>query len=421
MKSHIRSNSKTFAGAFSLAVMVALMLSPSSALAHGERAQMPQLRMRTVHWIDVQASATKVNVNDVIKITGKFMPSKYWPHHIKSIEDTAFLNIGVPGPSFVRLDSRVNGVPMIRSTSFHLGELYDFEITLKARKVGRYHVHTVINVKGAGPMIGPGIWIEVVGNNAAFENTAKTLLGQTIDLETYGFGNVEAWSAVWFAVGLAWFIYWLTKCPIVVPRFKRNQELGVNADQMITLMDRRAGGAFLALTLVLIVGGYVYAQERWPITTPLQTGKIDVPSLPQEKTPISVKLIEARYRIPGRSFRVELDVTNAGNSPVTVGEFAAGNLRFINKNVLDVKPKDDQDLVASDALRVEGGPVPAGATQRMVLYADDAMWETERMTTMIASPDAVVAGLLYFYDTDRNRYLVEFGGPMIPDFGVVNG
>jgi methane/ammonia monooxygenase subunit B len=41
------------------------------------------------------------------------------------------------------------------------------------------------------------------------------------------------------------------------------------------------------------------------------------------------------------------------------------------------------------------------------------------MTTMIASPDAVVAGLLFFFDERGGRHLVEFGGPMIPDFGMV--
>jgi len=405
--------------AFLLPLIAFCVIYPSPSVAHGERAQMPQLRMRTVHWIDVQASTTKLSINEIVKISGKFMPSKYWPHHVDSIEETAYLNIGVPGPSFVRLDSRVNGVPMIRSTSFRKGEVYDFEITMKARKVGRYHVHTVINVAGAGPMIGPGIWVEVTGDEAAFVNTVETLLGETIDLETYGLGNVMAWSALWFAVGLAWFVYWLTKCPIVVPRFKRAQELGAEADQMITTMDRRMGGIFLVLTLSLIVGGYVYAQERWPITTPLQTGKIDVPPLDQPPTPIAIKLIEARYRIPGRSFRMEFDVVNDSDRPVTIGEFAAGNLRFINADVLDVKPRDEHDLVASDALRVEGAPVAAGATQRVVIYADDAMWETERMTTMISSPDAVVAGVLSFFDDAGERHLVEFGGPMIPDFGMV--
>ena len=137
-----------------LAMGLAIIATPAGA--HGETAQMPQLRMSTVHWFDVEVSTSKLAVNDEITVQGRFMPSMYWPEHVESIEDTAFLNIGVPGPSFVRLDSRVNGVPMIRSTRFYKGETYDFMIRMKARKPGRYHVHPLINVKGTGPIIGPG-------------------------------------------------------------------------------------------------------------------------------------------------------------------------------------------------------------------------------------------------------------------------
>lgn len=399
-----------------LALLLCALL-PATAYAHGERAQMPQLRMSTVHWFDLALSTTKLNVNDVIVIKGSFMPSRYWPEHVQSIEGTAFLNIGVPGPSFVRLDSRVNGVPMIRSTRFMRGELYHFEITLKARKPGRYHVHPLINVEGTGPIIGPGAWVEVGGFAKDFRLSAKTLLGQQIDLENYGFGNAVFWSALWFAIGLSWFIYWLTKCPIVVPRFKRRDELGVDADLMITAKDRKVGVFFLALTLSVIVGGYQYAQASWPITTPLQTGRVDVPGAERAESTLQVKLVEARYRIPGRSFRMELRVTNTGLSPVTVGELAAGNLRFINGAVLKVAPMDEDDLIAPDSLRVENGPVFPGETKNIVVYADDALWETQRMTTMIKSPDTAVAALLFFFDDQGKRQFVEIGGPMIPVFG----
>lgn len=398
-------------------MLLLLLLLPGLAQAHGERAQMPQLRMSTVHWFDVEVSKTKLDVNDEIVVKGSFMPSRFWPEHIKSIEGTAFLNIGVPGPSFVRLESRVNGVPMIRSTRFMRGELYHFEMRLKARKPGRYHVHPLINVEGTGPIIGPGRWVEVGGNAADFRLGAKTLLGEEIDLEHYGFANAARWSAFWFVFGLSWFVYWLLKCPIVIPRFKLRDELGVDADQMITRTDRRFGFLYLTLTLSFIVGGYQYAQASYPITTPLQTGRVDVPPAEQSPATVKVKLVEARYRIPGRSFRIEISVTNAGSSPVTVGEMAAGNLRFINASVLEVKPADEDDLVAADSLRVENGPVQPGETKTLVIYADDAMWETQRMTTMIKSPDANVAAMLFFYGQDGTRHLVEIGGPMIPVFG----
>lgn len=403
---------------FILVLIVSLLagLLPLPAAAHGERAQQPALRMRTVHWFDVSVSTPKLAVNDVIVVKGSFVPSSYWPEHVPSIEGTAFLNIGVPGPSFVRLDSRVNGAPGIRATSFQRGELYNFEITLKARKPGRYHIHPMINVLSAGPVVGPGIWVGVTGSETPFVNTTKTLFGAEVDLESYGFDHAVAWSMVWAVIGLAWFGYWLAKAPLLLPRFKQVAELGEDADRMITTADRRMGLVFLMLTLSLITAGYFYATDRWPITIPLQTGKVATPPAAQAPSPLQVRMGEARYRIPGRSFRIELMVTNNGRRPVTVGEFSAGNLRFINGKLLNVVPRDADDLVAPDALRVDGGPVAPGETRKIVVYAEDALWETQRMTTMIASPDAVIAGMLFFYDDEGNRYRVEIGGPMIPVF-----
>jgi methane/ammonia monooxygenase subunit B len=398
-------------------VVVLVTLSAAPALAHGEKAQQPALRMRTVHWFDVDLSTRKLAVNQMLVVKGSFIPSNSWPAHVASIENTAYLNIGVPGPSFVRLDSRINGVPTIRSSSYERGEQYNFEVTLKARTPGRYHLHPIINVKDAGPMIGPGIWVEVVGDQATFENSITTLFNQTLNLETHGFANAAVWSAAWLVLALVWFGYWLTKLPLVLPRYRRATALGENADEMITTRDRQAALVIMVATLMLVAGGFIYASERWPVTTPLQTGKVKTPTLKMAPLPVSVTMDDARYRIPGRSFRIELTVTNSGKAPLNIGEFASGGLRFINSAVLKVTPKDQDDLVAQDALRVEGGPIKPGATQKIVIYADDAMWETQRMTTMIASPDAVVAGMLFFFDAQGNRYPVEISGPMIPLFG----
>ena len=395
----------------------AAVFMPMPAHAHGERAQQPVLRMRTVHWFDVEVSTRKLDVGQTLVVKGSFMPSKSWPRHVASIEDTAFLNIGVPGPSFLRMDSRINGAPGIRSTSFEKGGRYDFEVTLKARTPGRYHVHPMINVRDAGPIIGPGMWIEVGGTQQGFSNPVKTLTGRTIDLETYGLANVAGWSLLWGVIGLAWFAYWLTKVPLVMPRFVRTAQLGENADQMITPMDRRVGVAFFVLTLGLIVVGYLYGNEKWPTTTPLQTGHVDTPARQLPPPQVTVEMGEARYRIPGRSFRVELTVRNGSDETIRLGEFATGTLRFIDNSVRKVVAGDADELIAADALRVEGAPVQPGQTGKIVMYADDAMWETQRMTTMIASPDAIVAGMLFFYDGKGRRHMVEIAGPMIPMFG----
>jgi len=399
--------------------LASLALFTSPAWAHGEKAQQPVLRMRTLHWFDVDVSARRLDVGQTLVVKGSFVPSHAWPEHVPSAQQTAFLNIGVPGPAFVRLDNRINGTPGIRSSSFKAGVQYDFVITLKARTPGRYHVHPLLNVKDAGPIIGPGIWVEVGGSAANFSNTVKTLTGQEIDLESYGLANAAGWSALWAMIGLAWFGYWLSKAPLVLPRFRRVVELGNDrADEMITGRDRKAAMLTLTVTLLLVLGGYFWAQERWPINTPLQTGKIETAQLRREPSPLTVRMDEARYRIPGRSFRIELTVTNNCQSTVSVGEFNSGNLRFVNAKVLQAQPRDQDDLVAPDALRVDGdATIAPGQTRKIVIYADDAMWETQRMTTMITSPDSVIAGMLFFYDAQGKRWAVEISGPMIPLFG----
>ncbi len=393
------------------------LLTADIALAHGERAQQPGLRMRTVHWVDLEVFPNQLKVGEELTIRGKFIPSKYWPEHMASIEDTAFLNVGVPGPAFLRIDSRVNGVPMIRSTAFQVGKLYEYEMTLRARTAGRYHVHPVISVQDAGPIIGNGLWVEVLPGSGAFSAPVQTLLGETIDLETYGLANVLGWSALWFALGLAWFGYWLTKCPIILPRFRRVQELGpARADEILPPADRRAGALFFTVTFLLITGGYFWAEERWPITTPLQTGKIETPPRELDNEHVQVRVLDARYRIPGRSFRLELEVTNRGDEAIRVAEFTTATVRFLNAQLLNEMPRDSHDLVAPDSLRVEGGAIPPGATRTLVVFAEDALWETQRLTTLIYDPDSRFAGLLHFIDTRGRRTLVEIGGPMIPRF-----
>ena len=172
--------------------LLALLALPMEVAAHGERAQLASMRMRTLHWFDIEVSPTRVNVGDTIVITGKFIPSEFWPEQLPSVEDTAFLNVGAPGPKFIRVHSEVNGVPMIRSTAFEPGKLYEFKSVIRARVAGRYHVHPLINVKDAGTLVGKGTWVDVEPSptDEPFTNEITTLTGETVDLETVGLKSV---------------------------------------------------------------------------------------------------------------------------------------------------------------------------------------------------------------------------------------
>ena len=99
-----------------------------------------------------------------------------------------------------------------------------------------------------------------------------------------------------------------------------------------------------------------------------------------------------------------------------MSEFLTANVRFINPSVKTVKPIDEHDLVASHGLRVEGGAVNPGETKILEVFAEDALWETQRLTRMINDPDSVIAGLLFFRGEDSSREIVEVAGSLIPVF-----
>lgn len=402
-----------------LATFLILLLSAPGVLAHGERAQQANLRMRTVNWYDIGLSQTKLAVGDEMTISGRLRPSKYWPEHIPSVAGRAFLNVGTSGPNFVRVGSHIDGVSMIQSTSLQLGRDYDFDITLKARRPGRYHIHPILSVEGAGTMVGPGRWVEVTGSQADFVNEVETMFGRKINLETFNLNVIYTWHALWFLIGGAWLYYWLRKRPLLISRMRAIEKVeaeGGDGDQILTPTDRKVAIGFVVVTFTIIAIGYQWAESRYPVTTPLRTAKIDVPAKDEPTSNVEVTLNDARYRIPGRSFQMSLTVENNTDSDLQVGEFSTANLRFINPAVYTLDPLDSHDLVATDGLRVEGGSIPAGATKTVQVFAEDALWETQRLTQMINDPDSIIAGLLFFQGADGTREVVEIGGSMLPVF-----
>jgi len=117
--------------------------------------------------------------------------------------NVAFLNIGIPGPVFIRKESYIGGQLVPRSVRLEIGKTYEFRVVLKARRPGDWHVHTMMNVEGGGPIIGPGKWITIEGGKFSdFKNPVTPLTGQTVDLETYQEGNIAFWHVFWAAFGV---------------------------------------------------------------------------------------------------------------------------------------------------------------------------------------------------------------------------
>jgi methane/ammonia monooxygenase subunit B len=60
--------------------------------------------------------------------------------------------------------------------------------------------------------------------------------------------------------------------------------------------------------------------------------------------------------------------------------------------------------------------IKPGETRRLRIEATDAAWEIERLTSFLTDVDSKIGGLLFFFDTQGNRYITEVGGPILPVF-----
>jgi methane/ammonia monooxygenase subunit B len=404
------------------AIALLLVLSPvyaPPAGAHGERNQEPFLRMRTAHWYDVTWSADKVKVNDEIEVRGKLHIFSDWPRHLFELR-TVYLNLGANGPVFVKVATYLNEVPMMQSTHLEYGKDYDFRIVAKARTPGRHHVHPMLNVESAGPLLGPGKWIEVTGDSADFVLPLKTLDGIEIpNLETWQLGNVVRVHAYWLVLALAWLGWWFRRGPTLLARY-RTLESG-REEALFTTSDRIVAAALVVIALFSVAYGVISTNAKYPRTSALQGGRVRVSPLPDEADQVIVRHVKGVYQVPGRSLQLTLRVTNRTSRPIRLGEFTAANLRFVNQSVpaavAGVPAGYPEDLMARNGLLVAPDePIAPGETRDLKVEAADSAWETERLASLMGNPDSSYGALLFFFDDHGKRFVSEVSGPAIPNF-----
>ncbi|MCL2452390.1 MAG: methane monooxygenase/ammonia monooxygenase subunit B, partial [Alphaproteobacteria bacterium] len=290
-----------------------------------------------------------------------------------------------------------------------------------ARLPGRYHLHPFFNLHDAGPVMGPGHWIEVTGVPAAFTNPVKTLNGDIIDMETYGLANGIGWHAFWFALAAAWLLWWVRR-PLFIPRFKILQS--GQGDALVTRLDRIIAAAILAGVPLVVFGAQAMTDSQYPNTVPLQTALDQIePLAPLVNTgQVQVKVQRAEYSVPARSMTIVMQIHNASDQPVRIQEFASANVRFINL-ALDLANQnasqgiDDDTLVAPKGLNIDSAdPIKAGESRTLRLTATDALWATQRLDGLIRDTDSRLGGLLFLIDATGNRHITSISTAVIPKF-----
>jgi len=400
--------------ALGLAVgLVATMGAAVPADAHGEKSQAAFLRMRTLNWYDVKWSKTSLSVNEDMEITGKLHIMEAWPVAVRKPE-VAFLNVGEPGPVLIRQASFIGGKFAPRSLSLELGKTYEFRVLLRARREGRWHVHTQLSVETGGPIIGPGQWIEIKGKMADFTNPVTLLNGEVIDLEQYKIANIYWWHLFWFVAGVAWIGYWFRKAGFV----GRFVQVATSKEDVITPQDKQVGVGVLAATLLTVIISYAITAADYPRTIPLQAGNLKgIEPLPTVDVPIKIVFERGTYKVPGRELVATYKITNTGKEPLRIGEFATAGLRFLNPDVYTTKIDYPDYLLADKGVTLsDNAPIAPGETKEITVKVQDARWDTERLADLAYDVDSSFAGLLFFFTPSGTRYEVEVGGPVIPEF-----
>ena len=398
-------------GAASLALTLGADVKTASA--HGERSQEPFLRMRSIQWYDMKWQPKVTKVNDIVTMTGKFHLAEDWPRAVGK-PGRAFFNVGSPSPVFVRLSTKLNGHPTFISGPLEIGRDYEFEVKLKARIPGRHHMHAMVNVKDAGPIAGPASWMNISGSWDDFTNPITTLTGKNIDLETFNFSNGIFWHLVWLGLGCFWIGYFVAK-PMFLPR---SRVLLAYGDELLTSpTDRKVGLVVAILTCAIVWGGYRYTETVHPYTVPIQAGESKVEPLPIAPNPVAIKVTHANYDVPGRALRVTMEITNNGDSPVSIGEFTTAGVRFVNKlGQTHLDPDYPRELVATGLSMDDDRAVQPGETREVKMEAKDALWEVQRLMALLGDPESRFGGLLMTWDESGTRYINSIAGAVIPVF-----
>ena len=278
----------------------------------------------------------------------------------------------------------------------------------------------MLNVGGAGPLLGPGKWIEVTGNAADFVFPLKTLDGITIpNLETWQLGNVFRVHAYWLVLAFAWLGWWFRGGPSLLSRF-RALETG-REEALFNNTDRIAAAALVVLVLFSVAYGMISTNSKYPRTSALQGGRVRVFPLPDSPDTVEVRHQKGVYQVPGRSLQLTLKVTNRTPRPVRLGEFTAANLRFVNRAlpaaVAGIPANYPEDLLTRTGLVVTpDDPIAPGQTREIKVEAADAAWETERLASLMGNPDSSYGAVLFFFDSQGKRTVSEVSGPAIPVF-----
>jgi methane/ammonia monooxygenase subunit B len=398
-----------------LAGALVVTLAPA-AHAHGERAQEAFLRMRTVSWVDVNFSGDHVRQGETFTITGTAKILDAWPTNLaKGNPNTAFMGIIAPGPVVMLKERTINGVSIPTRIDAKKGDIYEFSMTVAGRRVGRWHIHPSLAVKGAGTLLGPGQWITVEKNPDGYSNDVNLVKaggapGGTINLENYQLTFTWIWLVITFLIGLAWMIYW-TVPKRTVTNLAVTSQIPLNTDGMdyglITKRDHRNMNWFALGTALLLAAGWIWQAVAFPTKMPQQIFQFSppTPAVAASSALGVAGLGEARYDTGSKTLTMDVDITNNGTTPLDLKEFTTSTLTFAP----GLTPGENTGGLTA----TPSGSVAPGQTTKLSIAMQGSAWEDEKLIPINESSQ-MITGILLFQTPDGKKVLTEVEANLQP-------
>ena len=397
-----------------VALALFALITPAKLLAHGEAGDEPFLKDLTTAFYDVKISPNVIRVGEPVTITGSVRVLDTWPYTLDPPQ-MAYITPVVPGPVFALQDRTVNGQSAPGSFFVERNGVYQFKMVILGRQPGRWHVHPGIAIQGTGTLIGPGEWVDVQPAASKFVFPVALLSGQTIDLDNYEGGFVWWWSLAGFLLGVAWMLYW-TLGHRTVTNLAVTTQIGVNEDApdigLITPRDQMWMNVLAGLAVALLIVGWFYTANRYPVRLPQQTDWF-VPKLlaPDDKL-AEVQPEGASWNDGTDTLIMKVRAKNISPDPITVKEYIMAMTTFVNGGADEQAQAGPHDYVGQ--LEVDpNAPIAPGETRELTLKISNPVLSDERLIPT-RDPQQFIAGLLRFKNASGGEQFVTTRVNVVP-------
>jgi methane/ammonia monooxygenase subunit B len=396
--------------------IVAILISSytTRVFAHGEAADEPFLKDLTVAYYDVKISPTSIKVGEPVTITGSVKILETWPYTLDP-PSIAYVTPVVPGPCFILTERTVNGESDPGSIFVQKGGIYNFKMVMTGRNPGHWHVHPGIAIQGTGTLLGPGQWVDVAPSATPFKMDVTLLDGKTVDLEHFGGAFVWWWSFAGLIIGVVWMLYW-TVPKRTVTRLAVTLQVPVNDSApdigLITKRDEMWMNLLAAITILMLIVGWVYMAVKYPVRLPQQTVRFAPDTISPGNGLVSVHPKGATFDDKTDTLVINFEVKNNGASPVSLKQYVMAMTTFVAGDKDEIAAAGPGEFVGE--LGVEPNtPIEPGESRKVTLKMSNEIFLTERLVPL-HDPQQLIAGILRFKDAEGKEDLVTMQSVLVP-------